>query len=129
MTNSDAGSDLWPEIVSAISVEYHWPALQPVEKAEVPADTTELRATAGHYRFTVGIDTVPVDITSRGDALRMRLPWWAHERILHRSARWTYFFTEDPAEMTFEVNGTGKVTGAALRTAGQVLHASRQLGS
>lgn len=35
MTNSDTGSDLWPEIVSAIAVEYRWPALKPVEKTEV----------------------------------------------------------------------------------------------
>lgn len=34
MTNSDAGSALNEEIVRAVAVEYRWPAMQPVEKAE-----------------------------------------------------------------------------------------------
>lgn len=126
MTNSDAGSDLWPEIVRAIAVEYHWPALQPVEKTEAPADIAQVRAISGRYRLTVGTDTVPLDIAARGNTLMAHLSGWAHDRVLHRSAGWTYFVTEDPTELTFEADAAGHVTGATVRSMGQVLHASRK---
>ncbi|MGI8547906.1 MAG: serine hydrolase domain-containing protein [Gemmatimonadaceae bacterium] len=127
MTNSDAGGELYQEIVRGIAIEYGWPALKPVEREEAPTAAEQLKFLPGHYSLSVGNATLPLDVVARGDTLVARLTGaWAHERVLHRSGGWTYFSVEDPTELTFERDAAGQVTGATVRASGQVLHARRQ---
>ena len=125
MTNSDAGDALYSEIVRAIAAEYRWPALQPVEREETPAEESELRAIPGRYLIAAGSDSVPLDIVARGDTLVAQLSAWSHDRVLHRAAAWSYFFVEEPLDMSFEPDSAGRVTGVTLNASSQVLHASR----
>jgi hypothetical protein len=64
-------------------------------------------------------------IVARGDSLVLRLNVRPHERILHHASGWSYFFTEDENELTFERDSDSGVIGARIGADGNVLHARR----
>lgn len=125
MTNSDAGGGLFEEIMRGIAVEYGWPALQPVVHDETPVDAEQLRVVPGQYALALGDSTLPLDIVARGDSLVLHLSVWEHDRVMHHTAGWNYFFTEDANELNFERDNAGRVTGAVLGAGTNVLHARR----
>jgi hypothetical protein len=125
MTNSDAGGSLFTEIMHAIAVENRWPAPRAVEHTESATDAEQLRLIPGHYALALGDSSLPLDIVARGDTLVLHMSVLGHDRVLHHGSSWSYFFTEDQNEMTFERDPSGRITGATFGADGDLLPARR----
>ncbi|MEO7963856.1 MAG: serine hydrolase domain-containing protein [Gemmatimonadaceae bacterium] len=68
MTNSDAGSALAQEILYSIAAEYKWPGYAPREVETVAVDSAALKAFAGTYVTTNGLNA-NVQVTHEGGKL------------------------------------------------------------
>jgi hypothetical protein len=64
-------------------------------------------------------------IVAGGDTLVLHLNVRPRDRMLHHASGWSYFFTEDATELTFERDSSGRISAATLGRQGDNLQARR----
>lgn len=97
MTNSDAGSDLYEEILGTLAAEYNWPELKPEEKVVVEPDPAMLPDYLGRYELPFG----SVVITLEDGRLWLEPEWSERPEELLSEGDDRFFSRSDGAELTF----------------------------
>jgi CubicO group peptidase (beta-lactamase class C family) len=116
MTNSDLGSNLTPEILRSLSVEYGWPDFKPAEKEVYGLDNQQLEAFAGTYRFTPAerIKVTPGNGCLFADPVFVA-PDGKGQCVFFAESETSFFSTETEVGITFTKDAQGQVTGLTLR--------------
>jgi CubicO group peptidase (beta-lactamase class C family) len=123
MTNGegDPGFDLTLEIVRSIAHEYGWPDFQPVQYTISKVQPIRLKEYGGCYKLPSG-DLVMISI--REDHIFAQVSDGDSWEMFPNSE--THFFSKiADAEITFNVDGLGRVTGIVLRKYGEGREAKR----
>jgi CubicO group peptidase (beta-lactamase class C family) len=123
MTSSDAGIDLYGEIVRAIAVVYDWPDYKPEKVTPARLTAGELGALAGEYELP-GIGPLPLWIQDghlyapdpRLDGASVLLIPTSRTRFMSPSSGWV---------LDFLVDDRGEVTGLRVSGEGIVLSGTR----
>ena len=121
MTNGDNGGALGNEILRTIALEYHWPDFAPTQNTVAEVDPKLLGAYAGYYRqgrFVV------VTLSRSGDHLAGSQGAQSLGGLYPASDR-EWFFTNNPARLTFEVASNGDATGFERHMGDVTVSASR----
>jgi len=121
MTNSDSGGRLASEILATVAREYGWPDFQPVERAAAKVDPKTFDAYVAAYRL--GPNAV-LTVTREGDQLFAQLTGQPRFPIFPQSER-TFFLKVVDAQLTFEVESSGKAAAVVLHQNGRDQRAQR----
>jgi len=105
MTNSDAGDDLYEEIIGTLAAAYDWSELQPEEKVVVEIDPARLPDYLGRYELSFG----SIAITLEDGHLWLEPEWSERPEELLPEADDRFFSRSDGAELTFMREGGGVV--------------------
>ncbi len=116
MTNSDLGSNLMPEILRSLSVEYRWPDFKPTEKEVHGLDNQQLEAFAGTYRFTPAerIKVTPGNGCLFADPVFVA-PDGKGQCVFFAESESAFFSTETEVRLNFTKDAQGQVTGLTMR--------------
>jgi CubicO group peptidase (beta-lactamase class C family) len=123
MTSSDAGNDLYNEIVRAIAVTYDWPDYRPEIVTPAALTAEQLETVAGTYDLP-GIGTVPLWI--EGGHLYAPDPQLEGASVLLIPESPTRFLSpSDGWILDFVFDGSGQVTGLNISAEGMVIPGTR----
>ncbi|HMG34440.1 MAG TPA: serine hydrolase domain-containing protein [Blastocatellia bacterium] len=123
MTNSDTGGQIAEEILRAISAEYGWPSLKPVEKPASNVDPKTLKQFAGKYTLLNG----PLEVTFVDSHLVLNAP---HVGILDadlapESDSSFLLTTMENITISFEKDSGGEVSEMVVKVGGQTFKGKR----
>jgi CubicO group peptidase (beta-lactamase class C family) len=121
MTNAQGGTRLAEQIMASIATEYGWPDFKTVAHEEVKVAPDVLAAYPGVYQLQPG---VTMTITMDGDQLQSQLTGQPKVAI-YPEADGRFFLKVVEAELVFEKDPAGKVTGVVLHQNGQQMHLKR----
>jgi CubicO group peptidase (beta-lactamase class C family) len=121
MTNGDNGGALGNDILRTIALEYHWPDFAPAENAVTKVDPKLIDAYAGYYRQS---RFLVLNLSRSGDHLAGKQETRDLGDLYPASDR-EWFFTNNPARLTFEVGSNGDVKGLQQHMDDTTLSASR----
>jgi hypothetical protein len=107
MNNSDAGSQLYTQILATVADAYGWPDYGPREMETVELKAEALEKLTGTYRAGLRGE-LTVSLGDDGH-LRIVLPWGATAKLLPESAT-EFFVAADATPVEFLIVD-GKVTG------------------
>ena len=123
MTNSDAGRDIYSEIVRAIAVAYNWPDYRPVKRVTVSLTPDQLNALAGQYDFP-GFGPVPLWVENGNLYAPDPLREGARVLLLPESPM-EFFAPAAGWDMRFDVDEDGEVTAVNALIEGRQLRGTR----
>jgi CubicO group peptidase (beta-lactamase class C family) len=122
MTNAQGGSLLADSLMRSIAMEYGWADFHPVVRTEVKVDRTILARYVGTYPLAPNFDMV---VTLEGDQLITQATGQDKVPIFPESQ--TKFFPKIvDAEIEFQSNDKGQVTGLILHQGGRDMKAPKQ---
>lgn len=129
MTNGDGGGELAMEILRGIAREHDFSRFQPTVRDVIDLDAAVLDALAGDY-YAAADEGPPgpvLRVRIEQAALRVDVPpaGWT-DRMLHASPDTTFFLLENAAEITFERDDTGAISGAVISGVGQPIRLVRR---
>jgi CubicO group peptidase (beta-lactamase class C family) len=101
MTNSDAGDDLYEQIIGTLAAAYDWPELKPEEKVVVEIDPARLPDYLGRYELSFG----SIAITLEDGHLWLEPEWSERPEELLSEGDDRFLSRSDGAELTFMREG------------------------
>jgi Domain of unknown function (DUF3471) len=120
MTNSEAGSTIFEELLGTITREYAWPMERP-ERAATSIDAGTYASFAGEYELRDG-----VTITVRAEAGELTLLFEAQPPVeLVPRSKSAFFARPLNSEITFEQGEEGDVVALVLKQEWQETRAAR----
>jgi CubicO group peptidase (beta-lactamase class C family) len=122
MTNAQGGLELANDLMRSIATEYGWPDFRPVVRTEVKVDRTILTRYVGTYLLAPDFDIV---VTLKGDQLIIQATDQDKVPIFPESQ--TEFFPKVvDAQIEFQSNDKGQVTGMVLHQGGRDMKGPKQ---
>ncbi len=97
MTNSDAGGDLYQEVLTSLAREYGWPDYKPAQRTAAQVPVAELLQFAGKYQAK---DAFPFEITATAKGLELSIAGRPAEALVPASGS-SFFVTEGRMQMSF----------------------------
>ena len=112
-------------VIAAVDVAPAAPPQTPPAHKIVAVSPATLDSYVGYYQFDPGkLPNGVLTVTREGDQLSAQLSGQGKAEIFPDGAK-DFFYTIVPASITFETDGTGRVTGLTLHQNGLNLHATR----
>jgi CubicO group peptidase (beta-lactamase class C family) len=110
LTNGDGGAEVCDELIQGIAVVYDWPAFGPAEVEVVAVDEAVLEELQGDYR-SEEFPGFHIQVTLQQGQPVLTIEEPGIELHLLAVSDWEYATREAPAEVTFELDEQGHVTG------------------
>jgi CubicO group peptidase (beta-lactamase class C family) len=122
MTNAQGGTRLAEEIMRSIATEYGWPDWKPVIKTAIKVDPAIFTGYVGSYDLAPGFALrISID-----DGHLTVQPTGQPKQRLFAASPTRFFSSENPSEIEFEKDASGKVSGIILHQGGRDMKAPRQ---
>ena len=122
MTNAQGGIVLANDLMRSIATEYGWPDFRPVVRTEVKVDRTTLARYVGTYHFAPDFD---IAVRLEGDRLLIQATGQDPAPMFPESQT-RFFLKAVDAEIEFQSNEKGQVTGMILHQGGRDMKGSKQ---